>query len=897
MTPLTPKNYQESVLGSVDAYFNACHEIGDPDAAFYRATKDLWGQGSAYRPIAGFPADMPYFCLRVPTGGGKTRLAARAVELVNSKLLRTEHSVILWLVPSNAIREQTYKALKNREHPYHRDLRLAGPVTVIDLAEAKSITRPTMDTSTVVIVATVQAFRREDTEYLKVYETSGVLMHHFEGLDDAQKANLLADNGGDGPTIIPFSLANVLRLRRPFIIVDEAHNSRTPLSFDTLARFRPSGILELTATPDTKTTPSNVLHSVSATELKAEDMIKLPIQLETIADWQKCLATAIDRREQLHEAARLEHNAGASYLRPLVLIQAQPRRTGQDTLDVAAVKKELMANHNIPEEEIVIATGEERGLEQLEKDFAGGILSPKCPVRFVLTQQALAEGWDCASAYILVSMAGVKSSTAVEQLLGRILRQPQAEKRANTALNRCYAYVVSDDFSSTANALRDRLVEGSGFEEREASSFVSAGREEQAKLDIGSGRITITPVVVMLTEKPDLTKLPKETKSKLSWDARKGHLTISAPLSVEETEAVQNTVSGETSREAISRAAEASRTVAIKVFQTPSQRGLDFRVPQLAVMVHGELVIFDDPEVLEYPWDLPTGHAAPDAESVKSLQLANSVRDGGTIDIDDGKVKVRFMAELQHDLGLAYRPEHWTEAKLAAWVCRNLPDPYTTHSSKNAFVSAWLGKLLTQDGFDLARANRQKFMIRQLIEAQIKHLRKTAVRVAYQQTLFGEDRADRVKVDESYSFEFHPDTYAPDRDYDGRFGEADFQHHYYPRIGDFDSKEEYLCACELEKWAARGRIDFWVRNLVRKPCSSFFLQTAEGRFYPDFVCKLPNKTILVVEYKGGDRYVGAKPDREIGDLWSEMSGGQCRFVMVTEKKWGALESKLLPADD
>lgn len=892
MTLLTPKNYQESVLGSVDSYFNACHENGDPDAAFYQTTKELWGQGSPYRPIAGFPADMPYFCLRVPTGGGKTRLAARAVELVNSKLLRTEHSVILWLVPSNAIREQTFKALKNREHPYHRDLRLAGPVTVIDLAEAKSITRPTMDTSTVVIVATVQAFRREDTEYLKVYESSGVLMHHFEGLDEGQKANLLTESGGDGPPTIPFSLANVLRLRRPFIIVDEAHNSRTPLSFDTLARFRPSGILELTATPDTKTTPSNVLHSVSATELKAEDMIKLPIQLETIADWQKCLATAIDRREQLHEAARLEHNAGTHYLRPLVLIQAQPRRAGMETLDVAAVKKELMANHNIPEEEIVIATGEERGLEQLEKDYEGGILSPKCPVRFVLTQQALAEGWDCASAYILVSMAGVKSSTAVEQLLGRILRQPQAEKRANPALNRCYAYVVSDDFSSTANALRDRLVEGSGFEEREASSFVSAGREEQAKLDIGSGRITIRPVDIELSEKPNLQELPKATKAKVTWDAKKKVLTISSPLTEAETESLKASVIWESSKEAIAEAGLVSRTKAVVIFQTPSERGLDFRVPQLAVMVHGELVLFDDPEVLEYPWDLPTAHAAPEPDSLRSLHLGNSVRDGGTIDIDDGKVKVRFMAELQKDLGLAYRPEHWTEAKLAAWICRNLPDPYTTHASKNAFVSAWLGKLLFLDDYDLARANRQKFLIRQLIEAQIKHLRKAAVRQAYQQTLFGDERADRVKVDGSYSFEFHPDTYAPDRDYDGRFGEADFQHHYYPRIGDFDSKEEYLCACELEKWAARGRIEFWVRNLVRKPCSSFFLQTAEGRFYPDFVCRLPDKTIMVVEYKGADRYAAAKVDRDIGDLWAEMSHGRCRFAMATDKKWSVIEEQL-----
>jgi type III restriction enzyme len=893
MSPMTPKIYQESVLASVAAYFDACQETGDPDAAFYRTTRDLWGQGSQYLPIAGFPADMPYFCLRVPTGGGKTRLAARSVELVNSKLLRTEHSVILWLVPSNAIREQTYKALRNREHPYHKDLKLAGPVTVIDLSEARALTRATLDTSTVIIVATVQAFRREDTEGLKVYETSGALQHHFDGLDEAQRANLLVENGGDGPPVISFSLANVLRLRRPFIIVDEAHNSRTPLSFDTLARFRPSGILELTATPDTTTTPSNVLHSVSAAELKAEDMIKLPIQLETIADWQKCLASAIDRREQLHEAARLEHNAGAAYLRPLVLIQAQPRRAGVETLDVAAVRKELIANHNIPEEEIVIATGEERGLEQLEKDYEGGILSSKCPVRFVLTQQALAEGWDCASAYILVSMAGVKSSTAVEQLLGRILRQPQAEKRPTPALNRCYAYVVSDDFSSTANALRDRLVEGSGFEKREAASFVTASREEQGKLDIGSGRIVIRPVDVELSEKPDLKELPKSTKAKLTWDAKKKVLTISSPLTEEETESLKKAVVWDASKELIAQAAEASRTKAVEVFRTASERGLDFRVPQLCVMVHGELMLFDDPEVLDYPWDLPTAHAAPDADSLRQLQLANTVRDGGTIDIEEGKVKVGFMLDLQRDLSLAYRPEHWTEAKLAAWICRNLPDPYTTHASKNAFVSAWLGKLLQHDEYDLARTNRHKFQIRQLIEAQIRHLRKEAVRKAYQQTLFGDDRADQVKVDGSYNFEFHPDAYAPDRDYDGRFGEADFRHHFYPRIGDFDSKEEYLCACELEKWASRGKIDFWVRNLVRKPCCSFFLQTADGRFYPDFVCRLPDKTILVVEYKGANLYAAAKMDRDIGDLWAELSGGRCRFAMITDKKWGEIESQLV----
>jgi type III restriction enzyme len=182
--------------------------------------------------------------------------------------------------------------------------------------------------------------------------------------------------------------------------------------------------------------------------------------------------------------------------------------------------------------------------------------------------------------------------------------------------------------------------------------------------------------------------------------------------------------------------------------------------------------------------------------------------------------------------------------------------------------------------------------IRGLIGAEIRDLRNKAVTQAYQTTLFGNGKEDRVKVGGDYRFEFHPDTYAPDREYDGRYGEMVFRHHFYPRVGDFDSKEEYLCACELERQAEKGRIEFWVRNLVRKPCSSFFLQKADGRFYPDFLCKLIDGTILVVEYKGGDRYLAAKPDRDIGGLWAELSEGKCRFVMVKNMEWSELNKAL-----
>lgn len=900
MSTFAPKTYQQQVLDSVEAYFKACHELPSPSIAFTAATERLWGRGSAYNPLSGFPPDMPYFCLRVPTGGGKTWLAAKSVALVNTHLLRCEHSVILWLVPSKPIREQTLRALRDRLHPYHTALREAGPITVMDLDEAKSVTRATLDTSTTIIVATRQAFQVEDEESRKVYQSSGALMHHFDNLSPLLRDGLLSEGEGAERTT-PCSLANVLRLRRPFVVVDEAHNSRTELAFDMLARFRPSGVMELTATPDLKRTPSNVLHSVSAAELKAEEMIKLPVVLETEPNWQQCLADAIGRRDALHKLADEERRAGADYLRPIVLIQSEPRRTGVETLDFDKVRQELISNHGIPAGEIVVATGEEKGLEQIDADYKLGIADPFCPVKFVITQKALAEGWDCPFAYILVSMASLSSATAVEQLLGRVLRQPGASHRQARALNQSYAFVVSRNFAETAGALRDRLVAGAGFERREVTEFVTAAKAEQARLDLEghAGRVVVRPVAITLTEKPDLRSVPKPVRDKVSWDGKLNTLTISTPLTQDETEVLKASVTSETAAAAIVEAAEISRTTAIEFFQTPAELGERFRVPQLALRVQGELQLFDDPEVLEYPWDLSTYDAAPTGDDLTTLGAGLKVSEGGEIDVDDesGKVVSRFLPDLQRDLGLVYQPENWDEVRLATWLCRNLPEPSLTHASKQAFVAKWLTELLRRDCFTLARANLQKFLIRNLLEARIRELRRQAVGKAFQQTLFGSDAASRVAVTDQYAFEFHAQAYAPSRDYDGRFGHFDFRKHFYGRIGDFDSKEEFECACWLDIQAQQGRIQFWVRNLVRREGSSFFLQKADGRFYPDFLCQLPGTAgkpgaILAVEYKGADRWAAVEDDRLIGGLWANLSEGRCRFVMVKDKRWEWIEEHL-----
>ncbi|MEX2524902.1 MAG: DEAD/DEAH box helicase family protein [Gammaproteobacteria bacterium] len=891
-TAFAPRNYQQQVLDSVEQYFRTCHDLQDANTAFYQTTLKLWNRGLEFRPLPNFDEAMPYFCLRVPTGGGKTWLAAKAVQLVNTQLLRTEHSVILWLVPSNPIREQTLRALKDRNHPYHAALREAGPINVLDLEEAKSVTRATLDSSTTVIVATRQAFQVENEECRKVYESNGALMQHFEHLSATQRGELLTGNG-DGS--VPYSLANVLRLRRPFVIVDEAHNNRTELGFDTLARFRPGGIMELTATPDLERTPSNVLHSVSAAELKAEEMIKLPIRLETEPDWQQCLTDAIARRSELQNLADSERRQGASYLRPVVLIQAEARRSGVETLDVERVKQELIDNHRIPGDEIVVATGEERGLEKIDSDYREGIADPDCPVKFVITQRALAEGWDCPAAYILVSMASLQSATAVEQLLGRILRQPQARHRQAEALNQSYAFVVSRNFAETAGLLRDRLVEGAGFERRDAAEFVKAIEEAQAGLDLqgNPGQVVFNTVPISLKSKPNLRRVPRAIRDKVGWDASSNTLTINQPLAEDEAEAVTAVISDSHDRQSFVQAAETSRTTAIEFFHTPAELGEVLRVPQLSLYMQGELQLFDDPELLDYPWELNVYDAGPSKDDISALNAAWRAGEGGEIDVtEQGHVVTRFITDLQRDLGLVYKPEHWDEVKLAAWLCRNIPDPSVTHANKQAFVLGWLQKLLDLSDFNLARANQQKFQLRGLIEKQIRDLHGEAVRQAYQETLFGEDREARVAVDAAYAFEFNPQVYAPVRDYDGRFGHYDFRGHYYGRIGDFDSGEEFECACRLDQLAQQGRIDFWVRNLVRREGCSFYLQKADGRFYPDFICRLPDGKILIVEYKGANAWESARDDREIGELWAELSGGQCDFVMITDKRWDWMESRL-----
>lgn len=450
------KRYQQRTLDELRQFLRETATGGDAKRAF------IYQTDRPYHEVPPLPG-LPYVCIRIPTGGGKTLVAAHAVGLVTQELLRADHSLVLWLVPTNTIREQTLAALRNRQHPYRQalDASFAGSVTVMDLAEALSVQRGVLDSDTCIIVATLAAFRVEDTDGRKVYEANGALMAHFTGLSQALQDALERHEDG----VAEYSLCNVLRLRRPLVIVDEAHNARTSLSFDTLAHFNPSCILEFTATPAQTENPSNVLCHVSAAQLKAEDMIKLPIRLQTDEHWSDTLRSAVDKRNELERIAVAEGQKTREYLRPILLLQAQPRSQDRQTITVDVLQRSLQEDFAIPPDQISVATGEQRDLDGVN------LFDPNCVVRYVITVQALREGWDCSFAYVLCSVADLRSGTAVEQILGRIMRLPGARRKHHEELNRAFAYVASRHFADAAHALSDALVQN-GFETYEAREAV-----------------------------------------------------------------------------------------------------------------------------------------------------------------------------------------------------------------------------------------------------------------------------------------------------------------------------------------------------------------------------------------------------------------------------------------
>jgi type III restriction enzyme len=886
------KDYQDRVLGSLRAFLKLSAQTGHPADAFREVTEQVYGEPLTYihATAAGLPADMPYVCLRVPTGGGKTLLACHAVGIAQTELLRAERSVVLWLVPSNTILEQTADALRDVRHPYRRALELecAGPVEVLRIDEALNLTRARVDGATVVIVATMQSFRVEDTTGRKVYAQSSPFQEHFLNLPPEDAARLF--EGADKKPVP--SLVNMLRLRRPVIIVDEAHNARTDLSFATLGNLLPACIIEFTATPATKKQPSNVLHRVSAAELKAADMVKLPLRVITRHASQRdaLLNEALTLRIDLEKLAVLESQMSGEHLRPILLIQAQRVDDCKD------LKARLVSDFGIAEAEIKISVG---SLDELKE--VKDINAANCPVRIIITVEKLREGWDCPFAYVLCSLKETRSATAIEQIVGRILRLPGAKPKQHPDLNCAYAFSVSDSMPEVLNELRQAL-ESNGFTTAEAERIVIPGGQSTLSLGVQPQTVTVDPKTEL-----DATVAQVQTEAlagKVKIDVEKGEITVFVPLTKEESdmaESVVKTPEAKTKiRQAVQKVIEAEKamggTGAARVASGYEQQ-FDFIVPLLCVNEDGELFEFESTFLLEHPWKL----SAKDATLPATYNpLKRPTGKLGVIDVNmKGKVEgaevVReepedFIGTLHQQTLQLGGDSHWSLEALVAWIDARIEHEDIPMGESAEFLRKVVRGLMAQHGVqDVDTLALDRFRLRDEVESLIQSHRVHEREAAFKNWLLPESA---LSVSDERALNFKTSSYDPSWLYEG--GHQFKKHYFGSKPGELREKkadgkltEEFQCACYLDALPA---VRWWVRNLSNKS-SSFRLQTSQYWFYPDFICQLTDGRIMAVEYKGKHLWDDAEEKRAVGAVWEARSKGRCLFVMPTDGEFGVIAAK------
>ena len=867
------KDYQETLLDDYAAFLARTRELGRPDLAFRESTRASFGYELPYRPLTDSEAgiSIPYVCLRVPTGGGKTLIGGHSIKRVNESFLATAHSLVLWLVPSEAIREQTLYLLKTPGEILHDHMReLFGAVNVLNISEALYVQPSTLNTGNTIIVATMQSFKRDTPDGLRVYRQNGALMPHFSGMSPQER--------GDG------SLVDVIRLRRPFVIVDEAHNQGSALAVDTLLRFSPSCILELTATPDRTTQPSNVLRSISAATLQGADMIKLPLELAISPQWQVALREAINRVRALEKDAADEQKLTGEVINPVVmLIQAERHVKGQETFTPELVKQHLINDFQIPAESIAIATG---SLDELGNKRLG---DPDFP-QFIITIDKLREGWDCPFAYVLFSFRNTTSATAVEQVLGRVLRMPHVVRKQREALNRSYAYVVSDQLAATVANLRDGLVQ-SGFERLDTKGLIYTKEE----LDGSSSLFQLQPdLTIALPETGDaleipnvdaMARLPQSLRKRVEISPENGTLTVrdgaNAAQIKQIAEIFQSREASQTVRERLDTAASATSPSE----KTPSERGDQGRVPLLSYRQGGLFDLFDETQLLDSDWEisefdpnLSEGEFARDIEAMRRASLSISQLE--TIDCDP-------YDRLDSQLALFDVEKGWTVVDLVYWLDRNLPFVYADRGQKVAWINAVVNHLIDQRDFKLDELAYRKFTLRGAIKRKLESGLVLAKRRTFEAMFKNEDQ---FEVRDEHSIVFKQGNYPFDRAYPNTFR---LKRHFFPTIGNLNgSGEEFDCA---EFIANRlQNVEWWVRNIETKPKSSFWLQTASDKFYPDFIVRLTNGVTLVVEYKGAhiSDSQDSREKKQIGELWARRSDGKCKFVWVERKNWQVLRDSV-----
>lgn len=447
------KRYQWAVMQDLARFLTLLTEKQSAAGAY----RTLWEEKGVKVGLDGLPPyhsnlkHAPEVCFKVPTGGGKTFLAANAVKPIFDSMTVHQAKAVVWLVPSDAILAQTLAALKDPWHPYRQKLdeHFSSHVAVYSkqqMLDGQDFNPTAVLEQLCVFVLSYDSFRTSRKEGRKAYQQNGNLAQFAKFCRDP--SILLADTDET-------ALIQVIRYLNPVVIVDESHHAGSALSVEMLRNFNPCFVLDLTATPRKN---SNIISFVDAAQLKKENMVKLPVIVYNRKSQADVYSDAINIRNRLETQAAADQRSSGRYIRPIVLFQAQSN-IGANSTTYQKIKDTLV-EAGIPEAQIAVKTADKDELKGVD------LLSPDCPVRYIITVNALKEGWDCPFAYVLATVANRTSAVDVEQILGRVLRLPYTQKNESNVLNLSYVITSSADFHGTL----ERVVSGlnsAGFSSRD----------------------------------------------------------------------------------------------------------------------------------------------------------------------------------------------------------------------------------------------------------------------------------------------------------------------------------------------------------------------------------------------------------------------------------------------
>jgi len=456
---MEPKEYQIKTLDCVKRYLDLLYQwrdkaIANPDLEVDFPAKAWSKMQGLYRAYTsrrdGLGRPLPCFCLKIPTGGGKTFLAVKTIDLINTVYRKSHTGLVLWVVPSTQIYNQTIRSLRNRDHPYRQHLDIASGGKTLIREKGDLFSPLDIEENLVVLMLMLPSANRKTKEVLRMFKDSGGFAEFFPPEDDLESNARLLERIPNLDTFekesrfwgkqVKSSLGNTLRTLNPVIILDEGHKAYSQIAQETLEGFNPSIIVELSATPPEQ---SNKLVDITGIELNREEMIKFDLHIFNKAspDWRETLLETHNHLEMLKGKAREYHANAGKYIRPICLIQVE--RTGKEQRGKKFIHAEDVREHlinivGLQPEEVAVKTSEKDELKEV--DDVGGLMSENCRIRYIITKQALQEGWDCAFAYVLVILTRPGSKTALTQLVGRILRQPFAKKTGLKELDESYVF-------------------------------------------------------------------------------------------------------------------------------------------------------------------------------------------------------------------------------------------------------------------------------------------------------------------------------------------------------------------------------------------------------------------------------------------------------------------------